>query len=661
MTFTGGSANLGGGIYSDVPLTLMSSRLISNTAPGGCGLFTKGSLLTLVSTDFIANIGGGAYAQYAAQIIGGQFTANTGTALRVDGSLEISGTLFIGNSGGGLAGGVESQGSSNIVNARFESNTGGQAGGLFFYTPLPSYVEALVLSNTVFISNTGDTSGGAVVRGGGFAVINSTFERNQSTQGTNGSSGALLGLYALMRMSGSKVLSNTDTHDPIGVGGVVVVGDAHISDSLFENNVASATGALYVQGNNTYLTNTLVVSNATIGPFFGGGVVAATVYLSGGRFERNSSQTYCGGLYASSLLMSGTVFISNTAQSGGGGACAYSSIELTGGRFEANQTLLPYGLGGGLMAQYNSQLAITGTQFINNATAGKGGGLSATGPTRLVNALFAGNFAGMDGAAIDFEQYTETQRDLLHLTIADTISNPKAAISVLSGTLNLTDTIIANHAIAISNTAGTVYEDYNLFFNTITNTIGVTSGGHSLVGDPRFVDPIHGDYHLQFGSAAIDRGIDAGIYTDLDGNPRPIGFGFDIGAYEYQGSTRYVATTGDDASNVCLDQATPCATVQHAIDVANDGDQILIASGLYTQSATLDKPVSVTGVSSDTTIIHAIEGQRVLTVTGATISNSVVISGLTFTGGVDPLGGGISIGGNAQPTLQSIVVTDNSS
>jgi hypothetical protein len=34
-------------------------------------------------------------------------------------------------------------------------------------------------------------------------------------------------------------------------------------------------------------------------------------------------------------------------------------------------------------------------------------------------------------------------------------------------------------------------------------------------------------------SDAIDAGVDAGLYTDIDGGPRPGGGGFDIGADEW--------------------------------------------------------------------------------------------------------------------------------
>jgi hypothetical protein len=49
--------------------------------------------------------------------------------------------------------------------------------------------------------------------------------------------------------------------------------------------------------------------------------------------------------------------------------------------------------------------------------------------------------------------------------------------------------------------------------------------------DPRFVGA--GDYHLMAGSPALDTASAAGAPSDdLDGLPRPVGAGFDMGAYE---------------------------------------------------------------------------------------------------------------------------------
>jgi hypothetical protein len=46
------------------------------------------------------------------------------------------------------------------------------------------------------------------------------------------------------------------------------------------------------------------------------------------------------------------------------------------------------------------------------------------------------------------------------------------------------------------------------------------------------VNPDNGDYHIGFGSAAIDAGVDAGVDYDIDGDPRPLGSGYDLGADE---------------------------------------------------------------------------------------------------------------------------------
>jgi hypothetical protein len=107
------------------------------------------------------------------------------------------------------------------------------------------------------------------------------------------------------------------------------------------------------------------------------------------------------------------------------------------------------------------------------------------------------------------------------------------------------------------------------------------------------------------------------------------------------------------------------ATIQACISnpIVQAGDRILIPAGTYTESLTLDKAVSLIGADADTAIIHAVSNQRVMTVTGAIISNSVVISGLTFAGGnlgmttfscPDDCGGGLLISNRAQPLIHNL-------
>src|SRR6185503_1134612 len=103
-------------------------------------------------------------------------------------------------------------------------------------------------------------------------------------------------------------------------------------------------------------------------------------------------------------------------------------------------------------------------------------------------------------------------------------------------------------------------------------------------------------------------------------------------------------------------------TIQAAIDAAIPGDSVVIPAGHYTESLTLNKAVSLRGALSSTTIIHALAGERVLTVTGAAINNSTVISGLTFRDGNTtdfPGGGAIRVEGFAQPLLQNLIITNN--
>ena len=52
-------------------------------------------------------------------------------------------------------------------------------------------------------------------------------------------------------------------------------------------------------------------------------------------------------------------------------------------------------------------------------------------------------------------------------------------------------------------------------------------GRGNINADPRFTDPVTGNYRLSAGSPAIDAGdntgMPTGVTTDLDGNPRFVG------------------------------------------------------------------------------------------------------------------------------------------
>jgi len=97
---------------------------------------------------------------------------------------------------------------------------------------------------------------------------------------------------------------------------------------------------------------------------------------------------------------------------------------------------------------------------------------------------------------------------------------------------------ITNNIIS-SNSSNGIYDDgtgthintYNDVWGNGTDYSGVTPGIGSISKDPRFVGV--GNYHLSSSSPCIDAGTNAGVYTDMDGEKRPMGRGFDIGADEY--------------------------------------------------------------------------------------------------------------------------------
>jgi len=132
---------------------------------------------------------------------------------------------------------------------------------------------------------------------------------------------------------------------------------------------------------------------------------------------------------------------------------------------------------------------------------------------------------------------------------------------------------------------------------------------------------------------------------------------------------RYVATTGTDGGNNCETATNPCATIQHAIDVANLGDEIHVADGTYAGTAgtvaIITKELRIIGAfdpafnGSDPeryqTVLDARWGGSVISITNA---GDVLLMHLTLTHG-DGAGNCSSIGcGSTQhsATISSAII-----
>jgi hypothetical protein len=91
----------------------------------------------------------------------------------------------------------------------------------------------------------------------------------------------------------------------------------------------------------------------------------------------------------------------------------------------------------------------------------------------------------------------------------------------------------------------------------------------------------------------------------------------------------YVAPNGSDASS-CRTPATPCNAISTAIGRSADGDTIFLASGIYFETVTITKSLTLTGSGAAATAIDGRSSDRVLTIQAPA---QVKISGLSIQNG----------------------------
>jgi hypothetical protein len=128
-------------------------------------------------------------------------------------------------------------------------------------------------------------------------------------------------------------------------------------------------------------------------------------------------------------------------------------------------------------------------------------------------------------------------------------------------------------------------------------------------------------------------------------------------------TNRVVATSGSDTGNDCSNSATPCATIQHAIEQATAGDTIQVAAGTYQEHVTVNKDVTIRGAGASSTIVDGTDSGRVFQINSGvtvTLDKLKITRGRVNTAGppfYNNLGGGISNLGTL--TLTNSTVSNN--
>jgi len=341
-----------------------------------------------------------------------------------------------------------------------------------------------------------------------------------STNTANFSGGGIIVSHGTATIQDCDIFSNTTDYSG---GGIALTGSrATLQRNTISRNTSNGPGngddgggGVYVTSSPTVLAGNVIAGNTTTS--FGGGVMlyaATAVTLTDNLIVGNEAHSAGGmGVYAGTALIDGNIVVSNTAHYGGGIYLGDGQALLRNNTVAYNSATYEYGGGGGIM--------------LSN--------MSAT----LVNNLIVHNTTPEDGSALYIASAVVS---LTHTTIADNLGG-YSAIYIRDGgmppwgpaTVAFSNTIIAGHDVGIMITALSTARLEATLWDNGTDWMGagiVVTGTVNIWGDPGFVNPAAGDYHLGPASEALDQGIDAGITSDFERQPRPYQAP-DLGADEY--------------------------------------------------------------------------------------------------------------------------------
>ncbi len=603
-----GFTGYGGGIFtSDVTVTLSSNVLAANTASKGKdgyggGLYAESGVLTLrdntiennVASTADQGVGGGlsfGYLTYdvraAATLTGNTVRGNTGSTAAANTSGRKSG-----------AGGLDLWLADGTISGNtFTGNTGATAqaaycGGVAIYANVHaavSFTGNLVRDNIASAAAAGGGGGGLCASGNAVVTGNSILDNTAATAGGGSGGGVMIGL---------------------GLRGASLGGPTTFSSNTVRGNVAGGAGdgqggGLYVSRNTMSMTDVFTVTHNLIadnvasrtGAGSGGGIYLGPSYAArldantilGNAASQNATMTGVGGGLAiassNAFSVTNSVIARNRADTQGSGVwmgkTGNLSEPLTWGRF-LHTTIADNQVGTGVWLEsplYAGTLVdayASGTQ------------LKVTTPCyyRIGDTLL---ILHTDGTTRAWRKLVAIQYgDAWRLTLDSALPGAfPVGSTVRDASAMFVDTIVAGQTTGF----GAVDQPVTLV-NTLWNGNGANTTDNlnailtqgDVSGAPAFVNAAGNDYHITTSSVAKDTGVNAGVTTDMDGEARPFGSGYDIGADEFTGQGTRTPTPSATPTGTPTATRTPTPSVT--------------PTGTGTGTSTMTPSVTPTGTSN---------------------------------------------------------------
>ncbi|MBN1518220.1 right-handed parallel beta-helix repeat-containing protein [Candidatus Sumerlaeota bacterium] len=328
------------------------------------------------------------------------------------------------------------------------------------------------------------------------------------------------------------VMMNSVTNTAFG-GFTITGGNAN--GEVTEDECGGGVYCYYVNETNT-IEDCRIAAN--IAKYRGGGMCLDSSHLAMMRCyildneAKGSINTVVGGMYltCSNPALTDCVISGNTTfafySSGIGG------MSLSDSNPALVNCIIRNNFGGGLWAGGCGGMSLSRSNptlincIINSNSGIDGGGMSlGYSSPALINCTLSNNHSNRAGISIGSDSYPE---------IVNTIIEGHSGYGIHEGSSSSNPTAIS-HCLFFNNTNGDYYDyDNGSQIGGATINANVAEATNCFGGDPLFENKADGNYRLQNGSAALDRGLLSRMpATDIAGVSRPGSDGLaDIGAYE---------------------------------------------------------------------------------------------------------------------------------